>query len=257
MLKFINAVIILLFLAGAVLFALSSAKGPEQAGGEGGAGASRAGMLAAALPAQIEGWKSKERPLGDTPEVERAARKALRASDYFSREYFSEDGSRRFGVYVAFWEKGADGTANASSHTPDRCWVENGWKNRLDKSDSRRLVGPADGVPIMPANYRFMTFDSRGVSAHVLFWFVRGGKLFDYGAADTYLRNPLDYLKNAFAASFTKVPELYFVRIESATPFEELQKDAGFMKMLGVLGKLAIGERQGGAPDSETPGGKR
>ena len=236
MLKFANAVILLLLLGTAALFAYVYFGKPKAE--------SRMleGTLAKIIPAKVEGWASKDLPLGDTPEVERAARKILQASDYLSREYKSDDGSSAFGLYIAYWEKGKDGTANASSHTPDRCWVENGWKNHLDKKKSDYLFGDIDGIKIMPAYYRYMTFDRAGVKRNVLFWFIADGKRYDYGDGNTYVRNPIDYFKNMFISAFIGSPDLYFVRLDSETPFEELAKNPGFRKILKSLGKNILSE---------------
>lgn len=85
------------------------------------------GRLKTAIPYEMDGWTSKDSGLGDTEEVQRAAEKVLNVTDYVNRTY-SKNGTD-FTVYIAYWKPDTMEIHRASSHSPDRCWVANGWKN--------------------------------------------------------------------------------------------------------------------------------
>lgn len=237
MLKLINTFILIALVASCGLFSYIQFRAPSTQQ------AKTSGHISKTIPQNPKGWTSEELPLGNTPELERATRKTLLANEYFNREYKSKDKS--FVVYIAYWKKGQEGTANASSHTPDRCWVQNGWENHKDMMKYAYEMPIVRGQKLMPAYYRFLTFETKSgekISRNVMFWHVTEGKRYDYGKGSTRVRNPLDYLKNAFIASFIGSPEQYFIRIDTSDNCDELLKDEGFQEVLSALGKMALAE---------------
>lgn len=203
------------------------------------------GHMEKIIPPSPAGWTSKELPLGPTEEVVRSVEKNLDTSDYYNREFTSPDGSMSFVVYISYWGAGKADTKQASAHTPDRCWVLNGWKS--DENAMRSdLVFDYDGVRLIPAYYREMTFQSDvgRASRNVAFWHVYDGRRFDYGSSNTiYGTVSLSYIKYAFEAAFAGAPEQYFIRIDSACKFEDLARQKGFREVVKSLGKLVLEEK--------------
>ena len=81
--------------------------------------------LAEKISARPAGWTSQEVPLGASEFMANEVEKVLKYDDFINREY--RRGADRFGLYVAYWGPGKMPTQLVASHTPDRCWTENGW----------------------------------------------------------------------------------------------------------------------------------
>ena len=205
------------------------------------------GHMAAVLPLNPAGWTGRDIPLGPTEEVKRSVEKNLDTSDYINREYTSPDGSKSFVLYISYWGSGKADPKAASAHTPDRCWVLNGWISDKSKASSDKVFD-FDGEKLMPAYYREMTyptsFNERGMRRNVCFWHTVDGKRFDYGFSNTiYASLSLNYLKHAFQSAFVGAPEQYFIRVDSQSNFDELSKEGGFREVIKALGKLVLDDK--------------
>ena len=89
-------------------------------------GPARAAHLKTTLPREVPGWEVDDKALGETEAVHAAVDKWLRLDDFVFRSY--SRGRVHFDVYVAYWGPGKMPVQMVASHTPDRCWTENGWK---------------------------------------------------------------------------------------------------------------------------------
>ncbi len=203
-----------------------------------------AGHIEKCIPEKVDGWTWVDQPLAQTEEVLRSTEKILRASQTFFRKYTSLDGMRSFQVYVAYWGRGVETPRMAASHTPDRCWVQGGWVNDMEKLKYPYEI-PFKGVKLMPANYRELSFDSGGqkIKRNVVFWHVADGKPFVFGQRSTFIINPLLYIKFIYENAVVGAPEQYFVRIDSSIPLEELWPDKGVGQILEGLGKLILEQK--------------
>ena len=201
------------------------------------------GRLKTAIPYEIDGWTSKDSGLGDTEEVQRAAEKVLNVTDYVNRTY-SKNGAD-FTVYIAYWKPDTMEIHRASSHSPDRCWVRNGWKNDDSKKKQHEVLNVA-GKNLMPAYYREYTVENmeKIYRRYVWFWFVVDGKRYDYKTSDNYAPNPIMYVKNMVEDALQGSPEMYFVRIDSDIPLAELFKAREFKSALEKLGELILFEKK-------------
>lgn len=199
--------------------------------------------LEKAIPASIGETKSVERPLGNNEEVARATEKILAVNEYINREYTLPDG-RKFTIYISYWAPRKESMRVASTHTPDRCWVRNGWKNDDSKKIQNDIL-QLDGKPLMPAYYREYTIDNlgRNYRRNVWFWFVTDGVRYDYKVADNYAPSPILYIKNMISDALVGSPEMYFVRIDSDSSLKELFKDKDFAAILKSLGELILFEK--------------
>ena len=195
--------------------------------------------LELSIPAKVGKTVSKDLPLANTEEVLKATENLLAVTEWLNREYTLPDG-RSFVVYISYWAPNKRDVRFASLHTPDRCWVENGWTNVKEKRRFGDELNTGKGIT-KPAYYREYFFNA-GQEKHfrkVWFWFVVDGEIYDYGK-DAFISNPISYLKHAFTDAIIGSPEMYFIRIDSDYPLESLLKDEDFLTILDSLGKLAL-----------------
>ncbi len=197
------------------------------------------------IPISPAGWTSVELELGPTEEAKRSAEKILGANEYLNREYRSPDGRISFVAYSAYWEKGTANGRVVVDHTPDKCWVLNGWKN--DKSKARSdLVFEFDGIKLIPAFYRRMTFDnlSGTVVRYVCFWHIMDGKRYDYGDSATFYNSfTFEYLYASMVSTFKGAPEQYFIRLDSAVDFSVLKNERAFQEVVKAFAKIALEQK--------------
>ena len=199
-----------------------------------------AGHMTAIIPEMVGAFTSKEKPIGNTEEVARAAEKYLAVSEYFNRSYSDGNGTE-FTVYISYWGEGKESTIRASAHTPDRCWVENGWKN-IEQKKKFNEVFSVNGKKLMPAYYREFAYktDSGIARRNVVFWFVVNGKRYDYGTSDNAIPSLKKYFQNMLRDAFTVSPECYFVRVDSSQDIYQLMQNKDFLTVMDALGKLIL-----------------
>ena len=184
------------------------------------------------------GWMSVDEPLGATEFMRSSVEKTLNYDDYINRVY--QKSKQRFSLYVAYWSPGRMPVQKVASHTPDRCWTENGW-TCLQLRSNERLTG--SGVPLMPAQWRlFAPPGANTVPEYVVYWHLVGGELYDYGDGLNRRANPLKWWRDTVHFAVKGSAEQYFIRLTSDRPFDELNKDPGFQEILRALGKLGLAE---------------
>lgn len=192
--------------------------------------------LATMLPKAVTGWESADEPLGPTELLQTAVEKNLNYDDMVNRVYRS--GARSFGLYVAYWSPGRMPVQKVASHTPDRCWSENGWTCEEMRIDRDLKVGDQR---LLPARWRlFRPPVSGGAKQYVLYWHLVGGELYDYGEGFNQQPDPLKWWRDTVHYAVKGSSDQYFVRIMSSLPLEELQGDAGFQEILHALAKLGL-----------------
>jgi len=191
---------------------------------------------------EIEGWTSEEIPLAETQEVKAAVSKQLNFDDAFSRIY--KRGNTQVLVYVAYWEPLKMPVRSVSAHTPDICWIRNGW-SRKDRKTGIPLT--VNTTAIKPAEYGL--YELHGNLSYVYFWHIVGGDLF-------VAKNPLgvhdrmQYLTDFFEFGINQRKEQYFVRISCNIPFENIWSDPGIQALL-----LSISRNSGLELDLESSEG--
>lgn len=82
------------------------------------------GFLKGKVPEALTGWQAREEPLGATEVVKGQVEAILNYDDYVFRVFTR--GTAHVGVYVAYWKRDRMPVSRVASHTPDRCWTENG-----------------------------------------------------------------------------------------------------------------------------------
>jgi len=191
--------------------------------------------LANLLPKEPAGWNAKDEPIANTPEEEAQVEGVLHFDDAVYRIY--DNGRANVGVYIAYWKPGEFSPAKVGSHSPDTCWVHNGWDMRERSQGVERSISNG---PLKPMETG--TFEKDGQRVYVIFWHLVGGVPMKYdltgwtnGLAGRIERIP------TLVADFSKFgldqrKEQLVIRLSSNVPFEELWPDSGFDKIMDGLG---------------------
>ena len=191
--------------------------------------------VAALIPTSLPGWRVKNVPLGPTEFLTGQVEKTLNFDEAVSREYSRAGAS--FGVYVAYWGAGKMPTRLVASHTPDRCWTENGW-TCLEMRFRQQLA--ANGTALQPAEWRRVQPPDGGAPTYVLYWHLVEGRVYDQGGRFNAVPHPLAWWKDAVQQALLGSREQYFVRLTSTVPLESLWGDPGFAEVLRGLQALGL-----------------
>lgn len=193
------------------------------------------GQLKREIPVHVDGWIGREVPLGPSEFIAGEVEKVLRYDEVVNREFVR--GGERFGVYVAYWGAGKMPSQLVASHTPDRCWTENGWRC-LDMKFRQQVA--VDGAPLLPAEWRQFVPPVGEEPTYVLFWHLNNGELYDYGERFNAVPDPVRWWKDVLRQAVQGNGEQYFVRVTSSQPLEELWSDPGFTEVMRGLGRLGL-----------------
>jgi Protein of unknown function (DUF3485) len=191
--------------------------------------------LAASVPVQVSGWTGRDLPLGPTEFVASEVEKVLKYDEVVNRDFTR--GGESFGVYVAYWGPGKMPTRLVASHTPDRCWTENGMRCLEMKF---KQPGTFEGVAWQPAEWRLFESARGGKPLYVLYWHLVDGRIYDYGDRFNAVPSPLLWWKDAVQQALRGSREQYFIRLTSSQPLENLWNDPGFAEVLRGLGRLGL-----------------
>lgn len=195
----------------------------------------RAPHLAAAVPANVAGWRVRDVPLGANESVRDAVVKTLNYDEVVYREYVR--GATVAGVYVAYWGAGKMPTRLVASHTPDRCWTENGW-TCLEMRFRQALS--LDGRAWQPAEWRRFQPPDGGAPTYVYYWHLVDGRVLDQGGRFNAVPHPLHWWKDAVQQALRGNREQYFVRVTANVPFERFWDDPGFAQVRRGLQSLGL-----------------
>ena len=188
--------------------------------------------LSQTLPVDLPGWTSRELPLGETEETKNAVMDILKFDDYFSRSYRS--GSTEVSLYVAYWQPDKVPPRAVGVHTPDTCWVQNGW-TRLDRAHAVPLATLA-GHALKPAE--FGTYSLRGNTQQVYFWHLVGGKPYSYEQEGLHsLTAPL---QDMATFGLNQRRDQLFVRLAANVPFDQVWREPGLTRLLEALATLGL-----------------
>lgn len=202
------------------------------------------------LPEEIPGWSSHEVPLSSTPTGEERVLDVLKLDDYFSREYVS--GDTKVMVYVAYWLPRSEPYSSVAIHNPDSCWVIAGWDI---KEREMGCVEPVAGFPLK--QYEWGVYEKNGQDTHVMFWHLLGGEPNEHIEKMVWTKSGVDSFKRQFYFVFNLFQmgldlgrEQLFVRLSANKPFEELEDDPDFVRILDRLSVLGITKQDAMRPGS-------
>ena len=187
------------------------------------------------VPASPGDWHGRDVPLGPSEFLVNEVGKVLNYDEVLNREYTR--GSDRFGVYVAYWSAGKMPTQLVASHTPDRCWTENGWHCLAMRF---KQTGMFAGAALQPAEWRLFEPPLGGSPTYVLYWHLVDGLTYDYGERFNQVPDPVRWWRGAVQQALRGNREQYFIRLTSNQPLEDLGRDAGFREVVRGLEQLGL-----------------
>ena len=191
------------------------------------------------VPAELPGWQARDEPLGAN-ELLRGQVEAMLNYDAYVYRVFVR-GDKQIGVYLAYWRKDRMPVSRVASHTPDRCWTENGWNC---ESMTFNEVWPVPGGGTFQPGQRRVFLSPNNTRENVVFWHLVNGKAFDFGERFTLFTHPGKWFRDTLAYAALGSGEQCFIRLTSNRPFEELAGDPGWEQLLGALGKLGLAEKK-------------
>lgn len=196
--------------------------------------------LAELLPKEIPGWESHEVPLSSTPSGEERVLDVLKLDDYFTREYVR--GDTKVMVYVAYWLPGSEPYSSVAIHNPDSCWVIAGWDVKERESGRK---GELAGCSLK--QHEWGIYEKDGRDTYVMFWHLLGGEPNEHIAKMVWTQSGVDSVKRQFYFVFNMFQmgldlsrDQLFVRLSSNKPFEELEDDPNFKRIIDHLRVVGI-----------------
>ncbi|MBT3468719.1 MAG: exosortase-associated EpsI family protein [Opitutae bacterium] len=195
--------------------------------------AGRGVHLKEALPFEVHDWDVEERELGETEAVRAATDKQLRFDDHVFRVY--SKGRISFDVYVAYWAPGKMPIQLVASHTPDRCWTENGW---LCTDMQFSVALHKRGLDLKPAEVRSFEMD-RNIR-NVIYWHLVEGEPYEYGRRFNDTPHLGKWLQGFWDGLWQGQPEQYFIRVSSPLPFKELWREPVFLEVVDSLSEIGL-----------------
>lgn len=189
------------------------------------------GNLNDKIPSELPGWEIRDLPLAESEEMQNRVEGILNYSEALFREY--RRGDTEFSVYIGYWEPRRMPIRLVQAHTPDICWVRNGWEVK-DMEESLQLT--CQGMPLMPTESRIMGRDA--FTIHVYYWHVVGEDIYVNRIIGTWDR--LDPIKSLFRFGLHQQQEQFFIRISSNRPLAEIWNDPDIQTIVAGLADLAI-----------------
>ena len=185
------------------------------------------------VPRTLDGWDVKDILLGDTEFGVKAVLSVLNCDSYVYREFTK--GEISFSVYFVYWRAGQAPIQSVATHSPENCWVQNGWKC-LEWKDNFSL-GPKD-MSAVPGSWRRFLSPSKHYF-DVQYWHVVAGKVHNFGYRQNVSTYAFNWVRDGTGQMINGLPEQYFIRIVSRRPLGELLGDTGFSgimkRLMGVL----------------------
>lgn len=183
------------------------------------------------LPTEINGWSYADFDLATSDESSDRIASFLNFDDSLYRVYKKEN--IHVGVYIAYWTPGKVSYRWAGAHTPDTCWVVNGW-TRLDREYSI----PFQVNEIKLKNAEFGIYKKDRSIENVYFWHLVGGEPFGY--AQKEIPNIFGALIDIQKYGLNLRQEQFFIRISSNENLETLQSTEGFDSIISGLSQLSL-----------------
>jgi len=188
-------------------------------------------QLSKIVPEVLSGWAIKDLDMAESPESSARISDFLNFDDALFRVF--EKGDTFVGLYIAYWTPGKASYRWAGAHTPDTCWVLNGW-TRLEREYSIPFEG--NEVSFCPAE--FGIYEKDGNAQKVYFWHLVGGEAFSYDQKGT--PNIFGALLDIKTYGLKLRQEQFFIRLSSNKTVEELKEIEGFDAILDSLSEIGL-----------------
>ena len=194
-------------------------------------------LLSDIVPKQLNGWKITDQDMAESPESSERISDFLNFDDALFRIF--KNGDTFVGLYIAYWSPGKASYRWAGAHTPDTCWVQNGW-TRLDRKYC--IPFQNEETPFQPAE--FGIYEKDGSAQNVYFWHLVGGEAFGYEQEGGH--NIFAALLDIKKHGLNLRDEQFFIRLSSNKKIEELKKIGGFNQILDSLNEIGLAKDRHG-----------
>lgn len=188
-------------------------------------------LLSDIVPEELNGWKIIDQDMAESPESSERISDFLNFDDALFRIF--KKGDTFVGLYIAYWLPGKASYRWAGAHTPDTCWVQNGW-TRLDRKYC--IPFQNEETPFQPAE--FGIYEKDGSTQNVYFWHLVGGEAFGYEQEGGH--NIFAALLDIKKHGLNLRDEQFFIRLSSNKKIEELKKIGGFNQILDSLSEIGL-----------------
>lgn len=191
--------------------------------------------LAEIFPDKLAGWRIEDTDMANTEEASTRVSDFLNFDDALVRNYSKGDTFIR--LYIAYWKPGTASYRWAGVHTPDTCWVLNGWT-----CNAREYSIPFayNDTAFEPAEYGVYSIQDH--SEIVYFWHLVGGRSYSYKQHGQH--NIWGSLTDIKEHGLNLREEQFFIRFSSNKPLEELNKHPEVHTILDAMHSLGMGEKQ-------------
>tara|TARA_Y100000385_G_scaffold91070_1_gene93965 strand:- start:126 stop:818 length:693 start_codon:yes stop_codon:yes gene_type:complete len=194
-------------------------------------------LLSDIVPEELNGWKIIDQDMAESPESSERISDFLNFDDALFRIF--KKGDTFVGLYIAYWLPGKASYRWAGAHTPDTCWVQNGW-TRLDRKYC--IPFQNEETPFQPAE--FGIYEKDGSTQNVYFWHLVGGEAFGYEQEGGH--NIFAALLDIKKYGLNLRNEQFFIRLSSNKKIEELKKVEGFNQILDSLNEIGLAKTSHG-----------
>ena len=194
-------------------------------------------LLSDIVPEELNGWKIIDQDMAESPESSERISDFLNFDDALFRIF--KKGDTFVGLYIAYWLPGKASYRWAGAHTPDTCWVQNGW-TRLDRKYC--IPFQNEETPFQPAE--FGVYEKDGSTQNVYFWHLVGGEAFGYEQEGGH--NIFAALLDIKKYGLNLRNEQFFIRLSSNKKIEELKKVEGFNQILDSLNEIGLAKTSQG-----------
>ncbi len=210
----------------------------------GGLASKRKEMVAADLetliPKSLPGWEATDHPLADSPELQKRVEGILNFDAALFRTY--RKGDKELSVYAAYWLPGKVHYQNVDTHTPDVCWVENGWQmERLSSLESRSV----NGVEVELPNTRIFRIGASRIT--VLFWHIEGNVVRESRSRDesriSFWERASIRMANLLSTLRREPEQQLFIRLSSNGNVWEDLEEAPTLAVLEWIAEAKSGKR--------------
>jgi len=192
--------------------------------------------LANLLPHAPMGWNFQDLDIASSPEELAQVEGILHFDDAVYRTYSNSEA--QIDVYIAHWLPGRFSPAKVGSHSPDTCWVHNGW-DMLERNQG--VTRDFDGGTLKPMETG--VFQKNHEKVHVIFWHLVGGEPMAYDLTGWHngLTGRIERLPTLFA-DFSRFgldqrKEQLVIRLSSTEAFDQMWADPGFVQFMDQLSR--------------------
>lgn len=189
------------------------------------------GYLSDILPQSLPEWSVVDHDMAESPESSARISEFLNFDDALFRTY--SNGRIHVGVYVAYWSPGKASYRWAGAHTPDTCWVQNGWA-----CNERQYSIPFSNKNVAFELAEFGVYEKEGKTQQVYFWHLVGGHAYSYKQNEGH--NIFAALIDIKSHGLNLRKEQFFIRLSSNADIVTLKKMPAFGTILESLASLGL-----------------